>query len=129
MKINCIHCGHSFSLSDAYDDFEGPVKCPTCRGMLEIKAQDATLKTVRPYSFAQMASPTMGSNSNSATGTGGTFVLSSAQQQVRAAAAPVVQPFHAPQTLGPVLPTSYPDPNVIGVVDGTQASGSPRVAA
>lgn len=55
MKINCIHCGHSFPLSDAYDDFEGPVKCPTCRGMLEIRAQDATLKMVRPFSFAQMA--------------------------------------------------------------------------
>ena len=47
MKINCIHCGHSFPLSDAYDDFEGPVKCPTCRGILEIRAQNATLKMER----------------------------------------------------------------------------------
>jgi hypothetical protein len=94
--------------------------------MLEIKAQDATLKTVRPYSFAQMAAPSMASNAS--TGTGGAFVLSSAQPQTRPA--PVAQPIQAPQTLGPTLPTSYPDPNVIGTVDGTQSGGgTPRVAA
>lgn len=134
MKINCIHCGHSFPLSNAYDDFEGPVKCPTCRGMLEIRAQDATLKMVRPFSFAQSTPPSTGSNpgANSnigiSTGTGGTFVLSSTQQLARPA--PLSQPLQASQVPGQVLPTSYPDPNVIGTVDGTQSGNeSPRVAA
>ncbi len=46
MKINCISCGHSFSLDDAYDDFSGFVKCYVCGGMLEIKTVEGKLRSV-----------------------------------------------------------------------------------
>jgi hypothetical protein len=91
MKINCIHCGHSFPLSDAYDDFEGPVKCPTCRGILEIRAQNATLKMVRPFSFAQMAGP----------------VVPALAPQPVPAPAPLTMTFPAPAAPAP-RPQMYP---------------------
>jgi len=48
MKINCINCGHNFSLDDAYDDFSGLVKCYVCGGMLELKASDGKIQSVCP---------------------------------------------------------------------------------
>ena len=53
MKVNCLNCGHTFDLDDAYDDYEGQVKCWICGAILEIKAEDGSLKTmsvVRPSS-------------------------------------------------------------------------------
>jgi hypothetical protein len=46
MKINCLACGHKVELDDAYDDFEGQVKC-LCRTMLEIRTEDGKLKNIR----------------------------------------------------------------------------------
>lgn len=46
MRINCLACGHKVELDDAYDDFEGPVKC-LCGAMLEIKTEDGRLKGIR----------------------------------------------------------------------------------
>ncbi|MBM4286286.1 MAG: hypothetical protein FJ128_13735 [Deltaproteobacteria bacterium] len=47
MKINCLSCGHKVELDDAYDDFEGQVKCFVCTALLEIKTEEGNLKTVR----------------------------------------------------------------------------------
>ena len=52
MKINCLSCGYKVDLTDAYDDFEGEVKCFACGAMLEIKTEEGKLKTVR---FEKMA--------------------------------------------------------------------------
>ena len=46
MRINCLSCGHKVELDEAYDDFEGPVKC-LCGGMLEIRTEDGQLKGIR----------------------------------------------------------------------------------
>ncbi|MBM4285537.1 MAG: hypothetical protein FJ128_09850 [Deltaproteobacteria bacterium] len=45
MRINCLACGHKVTLDDAYDNFEGPVKC-LCGAMLEIRTEDAMLKGI-----------------------------------------------------------------------------------
>ena len=47
MKINCLSCGHKVDLADAYDDFEGEVKCFACSAILEIKTEEGNVKTVR----------------------------------------------------------------------------------
>jgi hypothetical protein len=47
MKINCLSCGHSIYLDDAYDDFEGPVKCYVCSALIEIKTVEGQLKAIR----------------------------------------------------------------------------------
>ena len=48
MYINCINCGHKFDVGKSYDDYEGPVRCPTCRGLLTIRTVDGAVRTVRP---------------------------------------------------------------------------------
>lgn len=57
MNINCIHCGHKFDLGKAYDDYEGLVKCSTCRGMLDIRTQDGQVRGVRPWMAQASAAP------------------------------------------------------------------------
>jgi DNA-directed RNA polymerase subunit RPC12/RpoP len=46
MEVNCLLCGHKVGLGDAYDDYEGEVKCVACGGLLEIKAEQGSLKSV-----------------------------------------------------------------------------------
>lgn len=45
MRINCLSCGHRLELDEAYDDFEGPVKC-LCGAMLNIRTQEGKLKGI-----------------------------------------------------------------------------------
>jgi DNA-directed RNA polymerase subunit N (RpoN/RPB10) len=46
MKINCLSCGHNVDLDNAYDDYEGAVKCFACGAVLNIKTQEGHLKSV-----------------------------------------------------------------------------------
>lgn len=52
MRINCIHCGHKFDLGDAYDDYEGMVRCDTCRGGLLVRTQEGSVRSVMPWAIA-----------------------------------------------------------------------------
>ena len=47
MRINCLACGHKVDLDDAYDDYEGPVKCFACRAILEIRTEQGSIKAVK----------------------------------------------------------------------------------
>ena len=47
MKINCLSCGHNVDLDDAYDNYEGQVKCFACGAILEIKTEGGVLRSVR----------------------------------------------------------------------------------
>ncbi len=47
MHINCIACGHRFDVGRAYDDYEGLVRCGTCRCLLDIRTQDGQMRGVR----------------------------------------------------------------------------------
>lgn len=47
MNINCIACGHRFDVGRAYDDYEGLVRCGTCRCLLDIRTQDGQVRAVR----------------------------------------------------------------------------------
>lgn len=44
MKINCLSCGHKIDLDEAYDHFEGLVKCFVCGALLEIRTEVGSLK-------------------------------------------------------------------------------------
>jgi DNA-directed RNA polymerase subunit N (RpoN/RPB10) len=46
MKLNCISCGHKFDLGDAYEDYEGLVKCYVCGALLAIKTDEGSLKSM-----------------------------------------------------------------------------------
>ena len=47
MKINCVSCGHNISLDEAYDDFEGAVKCYVCGTRLEVKICKGKVRCVK----------------------------------------------------------------------------------
>ncbi len=51
MKINCLHCGHSFGIDHSYADYEGLLKCGTCGELLDVRIDDGMVKSVRPGSF------------------------------------------------------------------------------
>jgi hypothetical protein len=46
MKVNCVSCGHNMMLDEAYDDFEGLVKCYVCGALLQVKTRDGKIKSV-----------------------------------------------------------------------------------
>ncbi len=47
MTINCLSCGHGVNLDDAYDDYEGEVKCLACHAKLQIRTEQGGVKLVR----------------------------------------------------------------------------------
>jgi DNA-directed RNA polymerase subunit N (RpoN/RPB10) len=47
VKINCLGCGFKVDVADAYDDYEGPIKCFACGTVMEIVTRDGSLRTVR----------------------------------------------------------------------------------
>ena len=51
MRINCLSCGHKVDLDDAYDDFEGQIKCFPCGAVLEIKTDQAKLKKIKIFTI------------------------------------------------------------------------------
>jgi len=53
MRINCLACGHKVDLDDAYDDYEGPVKCFACRAILEIRTEQGSIKAVKQVNSIQ----------------------------------------------------------------------------
>lgn len=56
MRINCLACGHKVELDDAYDDYEGPVKCFACRAVLEIRTEQGSIKAVKQVNMARDSS-------------------------------------------------------------------------
>lgn len=58
MKINCLSCGHTFDLDDeAYDTYEGLVKCFVCRALLDIKIEEGKLRKVRVANMVASSLP------------------------------------------------------------------------
>lgn len=53
--INCISCGHKFDVGRSYDDYDGFVRCSTCRELLHVTTQDGSVRSVKPGSFATIA--------------------------------------------------------------------------
>lgn len=47
MKINCLSCGFSVSLDDAYDDYSGDIKCMVCNSILEVTIEEERIKSVK----------------------------------------------------------------------------------
>jgi DNA-directed RNA polymerase subunit N (RpoN/RPB10) len=56
MRINCLACGYKVDLDDAYDDYEGPVKCFACGASLEIHVEQGHIKAVKQVNPARQAS-------------------------------------------------------------------------
>ena len=55
MNVNCLSCGHSLDLRDAYDDYEGQVRCFICGSMLKMRSAEGHVKSVELAPVAQQA--------------------------------------------------------------------------
>lgn len=53
MKINCISCGFTIHLDDAYEDYEGQIKCFTCQALLDVKIEEDKLKSVKLVKYSE----------------------------------------------------------------------------
>ena len=56
MKINCLSCGHTVDLDQAYGDYDGPIKCFACRCILEVKIDQGNVKSVKFSNVTQRPS-------------------------------------------------------------------------
>ena len=44
MNVNCLSCGHLLDLRDAYDNYEGQVRCFICGSLLSLHSEDGQVK-------------------------------------------------------------------------------------
>ena len=47
MKVNCLSCGHTLDLGDAYDDYQGQIRCYVCGSLLAIKTEEGKVKSAQ----------------------------------------------------------------------------------
>lgn len=47
MKLNCVSCGHSVNLDDAYGEYNGEIKCLVCGSMLQVVIEHDHVKSVK----------------------------------------------------------------------------------
>jgi len=60
MKINCLGCGFKVDLADAYDDYEGQIKCFACGAIMEIATHERSIKAVRSVTEVPLPSAAVG---------------------------------------------------------------------
>ncbi len=53
MKLNCLSCGHTVDLDDAYDDYSGDIKCFVCGSMLEVVIEHEHIRSVKLAAAAE----------------------------------------------------------------------------
>jgi len=56
MKINCLSCGHTVDLDQAYSDYDGQIKCFACSCLLEVKIDQGNIKSVKFSNVTQRPS-------------------------------------------------------------------------
>jgi hypothetical protein len=47
MKLNCVSCGHSVNLDNAYDDYNGDIKSLVCGSTLAMIIEQEHIKSVK----------------------------------------------------------------------------------
>jgi hypothetical protein len=47
IKLNCLACGHTLDLSDAYEDYDGEIRCWGCHTSLLVALHDGKLKSLK----------------------------------------------------------------------------------
>ena len=60
MKVNCLGCGYKVDLADAYDDYEGPIKCFACCSIMEIATQEGSIRAVSFLTDVPLSSVVVG---------------------------------------------------------------------
>jgi DNA-directed RNA polymerase subunit N (RpoN/RPB10) len=56
MEVNCLGCGFKVDLTDAYNDYVGPIKCFACGAITEIATQAGEVRAVSAVTEAPLPS-------------------------------------------------------------------------
>lgn len=46
MIINCMYCGHTISLGEAYESFTGPVRCAVCKNLMMVRIEEGRMSSM-----------------------------------------------------------------------------------
>jgi len=47
IKLSCLACGFSMSLGEAYEDYQGEIRCWGCQSLLEVAIQEGKLMAMK----------------------------------------------------------------------------------
>jgi len=53
IKLNCISCGHLMELGDAYEDYQGEVRCWGCQALVNVTLHDGKLQAMTLHSKSE----------------------------------------------------------------------------
>ena len=56
MRINCLSCGYTIDMDNAYGDYDGQIKCVICGAVLNIKTEEGKLKSANVAKAGQRPS-------------------------------------------------------------------------
>ncbi|WP_295585794.1 hypothetical protein [uncultured Lamprocystis sp.] len=45
-NVHCMFCGHAIDLGDAYNDYEGPLRCSVCKSLMTVRVEDGHLRSM-----------------------------------------------------------------------------------
>jgi hypothetical protein len=49
IKLNCISCGHAQDLSDAYENYQGQIRCWGCSTTLDVSIIEGKLQSMQRH--------------------------------------------------------------------------------
>lgn len=52
IKLNCISCGHAQDLSDAYENYQGQIRCWGCSTALDVSIIEGKLQSMQLHGQA-----------------------------------------------------------------------------
>jgi hypothetical protein len=47
IRVNCLSCGHPIELDEAYEDYQGEVRCWGCRAIVEVSLHEGKLQSMK----------------------------------------------------------------------------------
>jgi ribosomal protein S27E len=57
IKLNCISCGHVQELSDAYENYQGQIRCWGCSATLDVSIIEGKLQSMQLHGETPELSP------------------------------------------------------------------------
>jgi hypothetical protein len=45
-NVHCMFCGHAIDLGDAYNDYEGPLRCSVCKSLMAVRVEQGHLRSM-----------------------------------------------------------------------------------
>lgn len=47
IKLSCLACGHSMELGEAYEDYQGEIRCWGCRAVADVTLRQGKLQSMK----------------------------------------------------------------------------------